>query len=169
MNQKIIIQKLANNAAVFNDLLSGKSREQYLWKSEPKKWRLIEIICHLYDEEREDFRARTRLVLDTPHLTPSPINPVSWVKERRYIEQNYSEKLNDFLNERTQSVNWLQSLEKPNWNNTYDHPKLGKMSANLFLSNWLAHDYLHIRQILQLEFNYLKQISNESLDYAGNW
>ncbi len=169
MNQKIITQKLAGNAAVFKDLLFGKRREEYLWKSEPKRWCLLEIICHLYDEEREDFRARTRLVLETPHLTPLPINPVSWVKERRYIEQNYSEKLNDFLSERTQSVNWLQSLEKPIWNNTYDHPKLGKMSANLFLSNWLAHDYLHIRQILRLEFNYLKQISNESLDYAGNW
>jgi hypothetical protein len=43
------------------------------------------------------------------------------------------------------------------------------MSARLFLHNWLAHDYLHIRQINRLKFAYLKAHSDISLDYAGAW
>lgn len=169
MSQKIIIQNLCNNAAVFKGLLIGVDRETYLWKPEPEKWCLLEIICHLYDEEREDFKIRTKYVLANPEKPLPPIDPVSWVKDRNYIKQNFSEKLKAFLYERQQSILWLESLRKPNWENEYNHANLGKMSANLFLSNWLAHDYLHIRQILNLKFSYLKKISKESLDYAGNW
>ena len=38
-----------------------------------------------------------------------------------------------------------------------------------FSPNWLAHDYLHIRQIIRLKFAYLQQLSKEDLSYAGNW
>ncbi len=43
------------------------------------------------------------------------------------------------------------------------------MTAKMFLSNWLAHDYLHLRQILDLKFNYHKLLSGDSLTYAGKW
>ncbi len=43
------------------------------------------------------------------------------------------------------------------------------MSAQLFLNNWLAHDLLHIRQILSIKFNYLKENTEEPLNYAGDW
>jgi hypothetical protein len=73
------------------------------------------------------------------------------------------------LAEREQSVKWLQSLTNPKWDNVHEHSKFGKMTAKMFLSNWLAHDYLHIRQITKLKYDYLKQLTNEDLDYAGNW
>ena len=83
--------------------------------------------------------------------------------------QDYSKKLNEFLEERDQSVNWLRSLVNPKWDNAYEHPKFGKMTAKMFLANWLAHDYLHIRQILNVKFEYLKKDSGETLIYAGGW
>jgi len=43
------------------------------------------------------------------------------------------------------------------------------MSAKFILANWLAHDYLHIRQITRLKYDYLQDIPNENLSYAGNW
>jgi len=43
------------------------------------------------------------------------------------------------------------------------------MTASMFFSNWLAHDYLHIRQITRLKYDYLKQLTNEDLSYAGTW
>jgi hypothetical protein len=46
---------------------------------------------------------------------------------------------------------------------------LGRLSAGTFLSNWLAHDYLHIRQIIRLKYQYLQRQTRESLDYAGAW
>lgn len=164
-----IIKELLKNREVFKTLLIGLSSEEYLWKQNVKKWCLLEIICHLYDEEREDFRARTKSVLETPTKTLNPIDPVGWVVQRNYIKMDYDIVLTGFLKERRHSVVWLKSLEAPKWDNGYIHPKLGLMTANLFLSNWLAHDYLHIRQITKLKFDYLKKISGEKLNYAGEW
>ena len=169
MNYTKIIQELLRNRDIFKGLLTGLIEEEYLWKSNPEKWCLLEIICHLYDEEREDFRARTKHVLETPAKPLPPIDPAGWVKERNYIDRNYTETMDKFLEERQQSVKWLKSLAGPKWDIAYNHPKFGQMTARMFLSNWVAHDYLHIRQILKLKFDYLKQLSDENLTYAGDW
>lgn len=169
MDYNKAIEELSRNKDVFKELLTGLQKETYLWKQNPEKWCLLEIVCHLYDEEREDFRTRVKHVLETPHIPPPLFNPIIWVTERKYIEQDYNSKLTSFLTEREKSIKWLQSLQNPNWENAYNHSKFGEMSAKMFFTNWLAHDYLHIRQILNLKFDYLKNLSNESLEYAGNW
>lgn len=163
------IDELARNKLAFIELLDGISSEQYLWKPEPGAWSLLEIVCHLYDEECEDFKIRIRSILRNPKDSLPPINPSAWVHERNYLSQNYQEILYKFIQEREQSILWLQSLEKPNWENTFQHSKLGPMTANRFLVNWVAHDYLHLRQIMQRKFQYLNRQTNESLDYAGIW
>ncbi|GAA4789693.1 DinB family protein [Olivibacter ginsenosidimutans] len=164
-----IIKELSENRNVFKALLAPVGEELYLWKPNPQKWCLLEIVCHLYDIEREDFRLRTAHVLSSPTEPLPPIDPPGWVSSRAYIQQDYQDKLNDFLTERTQSVSWLQNLSNPAWENAYEHPKLGKITANMLLSNWLAHDYLHIRQITKLKYDYLRQLTHEDLGYAGNW
>jgi len=169
MDYNKIIQELSKNREVFKSLLSGLGKEEYLWKSKPEKWCLLEIICHLFDEEREDFRARILHLLENPELPLPQIDPAGWVQERIYIQQNYAETLDNFLRERERSVKRLQALTNPSWMNVYNHPIFGQMTPKMFLSNWLAHDYLHLRQILKLKFDYLKELSNETLTYAGEW
>lgn len=169
MNLVYIASELEKNRSVFQGLFTGLSPEEYLWRPLPQKWCLLEILCHLYDEEREDFRARVRHVLERPEQPLSPIRPVEWVSERRYVDQDYDKVLRGFLKERDHSLEWLRSLEDPRWDNVHKHPKLGRMTAGRFLVNWLAHDYLHIRQVVRLKYNFLKQASGESLDYAGTW
>ena len=127
------------------------------------------VICHLCDEDKEDFRARTKHTLETPELPLPPIDPTGWVTERKYMQQAFEEKIEEFLTEREYSIQWLESLTDPEWGNAYQHPKFGKMTAKMFLCNWLAHDCLHIRQITRLKYDYLKFISDEPLDYAGEW
>lgn len=163
------IGELARNQTVFSVLLNGISEDEYLWKWQKDKWCLLEIVCHLYDEERDDFRARTKSVLTDPLKPLPPFDPIACVTERKYIKQNYYQMLNKFLMERNDSVEWLESLQNPSWRNAYNHPKAGPVSASFLLNNWLAHDYLHIRQIIKLRYLYSQGISGESLDYAGEW
>lgn len=169
MSQNLIIDELRRNKAVFESLLSGTSSEQHLWKPAPEKWCLLEVVCHLFDEEREDFRARVKHCLDDPNSPLPSIDPVGWVLERNYIGQDFDKMVARFLGERENSIKWLKSLERINWESGHDHPKLGKMTASLYLSNWLAHDYIHVRQILKIRYAYLDELTNESLAYAGNW
>jgi hypothetical protein len=166
---KPIIHQLDRNAPVFFGMFNSVPQEVRKWKSAPEKWCALEILCHLYDEEREDFRARTKHVLDTPKDPMPGIDPVKLVTERNYIGQNYDEMLAGFIQERKASVAWLNSLENPDWKSAYIHEKFGPLPAKMFLTNWLEHDYLHMRQLLTLKHNYLAQSTGVSLKYAGDW
>lgn len=169
MNADQIINELERNTEVFERLLTAIPEEQYRWRTAPEKWNLLEIVCHLHDEEIEDFRTRVRLVLEDPNQPLPTFNPVAWVTERQYAEKDYDEALQKLITERKASITWLKSLENLSWENIYQHPKMGPVSAKFFLANWLGHDLLHIRQITKLKFDYLAQASGESLDYAGRW
>jgi len=169
MDRTFVITQLEQHITLFKALLKDIDTPMFLWKKAPEKWCLLEIVCHLYDEEREDFKFRTKWVLENPNITPPPFDPIAWVTEHRYLEQDYQLMLAKFLEERQRSISWLKSLKDSKWDNAFKHSKLGELSAAYFLNNWLAHDYLHLRQIIALKFDYLKQQSDNRLDYAGPW
>lgn len=163
------IHSLSANKAVFENLFHGLPEVEYNWREREGKWNLLEVVCHLYDEEREDFRARVKSVLEYPELHFPKIDPVAWVTERNYAGQDYQSMLSKFLQERDASIAWLSNLKNPEWENAYDHPKVGPITARFLLANWVAHDYLHIRQINRIKYHYLQFHSGQSLDYAGEW
>lgn len=164
-----IIEQLALNRLVFDALFTAGVNNNILYRPAPEKWNLLEILCHLVDEETDDFRARLQHVLLQPEQPLPSIDPVGWVNSRNYAEQDFGKKLEQFLKERHQSVRWLQSLEEPTWDNAYAHPKFGPMTAKMFLCNWLAHDMHHIRQINALQHAQLCATTGETLRYAGEW
>jgi hypothetical protein len=128
----------------------------------------LEVINHLLDEEREDFRKRLALVLNNPEASWPPIDPEGWVIQRDYNRKELTKSVNDFIVEREKSLKWLFEIDSPNWQATYHHPKMGPMSAELMLANWAAHDLFHIRQVTDLQFAYLKrEVAPISLDYSG--
>ncbi len=169
MDHQNIIRQLEHNRHTFKALFSSLEKGQHNWKPTPEKWNLLEVLCHLYDEEREDFRARLKHTLETPDLPLPRIDPPGWVTERKYEEWDFNETLELLLSERSNSVKWLLSLRNPSWSNKHIHPKFGELSAEMFLANWLAHDYLHIRQITKLKYDYLKNKTTVRMDYAGDW
>lgn len=169
MDIQPIISELVKNKFIFQSLFEKLTPEIYTWRENETKWNLLEVLCHLYDEEREDFRTRVKSTLENPTNELPPIDPQGWVNSRKYSEQDFDTKLEEFLEERVNSIEWLMQLHEPNWDNEYVHHKFGRMSAGLFLTNWLAHDYLHIRQIIRIKYNYFKETSGENFDYAGEW
>lgn len=169
MKESIIIEKLATNQGVFQHLFANLSEEEIRWRPHPTHWCLLEILCHLHDNEHEDFLVRVQSVLKNSATPLIPIEPFLWVTERNYLAQNFNKKLVAFLQKRSESIRWLNNLAHPSWNNTYHHETYGKLTARNFLINWLAHDNLHIRQITRIKYLYLKEHSGEALTYAGKW
>lgn len=162
-----IVSQLARNHDVFQTVLDGVADDEFRFKPEPNAWNLLEITCHLYDEERFDFRARIKYLFEHPGSHPPGFNPLDWVVEHRYAQQDYQKMVGLFLQERKNSLDWLRSLEQAPWDHHFEHHQMGQMSAGLFLSNWLAHDYLHLRQIAKRKYEYLTYMSGDSLTYAG--
>jgi len=169
MKPSLIIKKLAANQDVFQHLFANLSKEEIIWRPYPAHWCLLEILCHLHDNEHEDFKVRVQSVLENPSIPFISIEPSQWVAERGYINQNFEAQLTSFLQKRRDSIQWLNSLVQPAWENTYHHETYGELTARNLLVNWLAHDNLHIRQITRIKYLYLKAYSGEDLSYAGNW
>lgn len=168
-NLSFYISQLQQNMRTITSLLTDKAKEEYHWKKNPDKWSLLEIICHLVDEEVEDFRFRLHHVLENPETIPPAIDPVGWVSSRQYESQNYQEKLAEFIREREKSIQWLQSLSKENWEQGYQSDHFGHVNGYFFINNWLTHDYLHIRQITRVHYDYLQAMSPVKIEYAGKW
>lgn len=169
MDRTYCINQLERHRDIFKQFFSGLTPQDLRWKPAPEKWSLLDVLCHLRDEEREDFRARLDHILTTPDGPMPKIDPVAWVTERRYAEQDFDTTLGEFLRERDRSVQWLRDLKDPKWSNVYMHPKVGPVSCDLILVNWVAHDLLHFRQITKLRYDFLPTITGEALDYAGAW
>ena len=168
MNHQQIKAQLRVNCDVFKYFFQSVSDQQARWKPGEDRWSLLEVINHLYDEEREDFRKRLELVLCDPEKPWPPIDPQGWVVQRGYNGRDLKASLHIFLAEREASLRWLNKLNSPDWQAAHHHPQMGPMSAELLLANWLAHDLFHIRQTAELHFAYLtKQVEPVSMNYSG--
>lgn len=168
MDSTQFIARLETGARVIETLARGVTREQAVWKPAPGKWSLLEVVCHLLDEEREDFRLRVDLLLHHPGRPWPPIDPEGWVTERGYARKDLEETLNAFLAERARSLAWLRGLKSPAWENAFDHPRAGRLAAGDLFSSWVAHDLQHIRQLARLHYEYVaREAAPWSVAYAG--
>jgi len=169
MDLDYFIHRFSENRKVFQSLLRGVSPEQAIWKPAPAKWSMLEVINHLYDEEREDFRDRLELTLKDPAQEWPQIDPQGWVTSRNYGDRELAASLDNFLSEREKSLAWLQGLESPAWQQR--HEVSGRVrSAGDLLASWLAHDFLHIRQLARLHWQYLSVIAEPyETAYGGPW
>ena len=77
--------ELARLPRILDVLLADVDTGTWRERPAPTEWSPIEIVCHLRDEELEDFGARLRVVVDGG-TTFAPIDPAGWAETRRYRE-----------------------------------------------------------------------------------
>ncbi len=148
----------------------GVDDHQARWKPDAAQWSILEVMCHLADEEVDDFRTRLDLTLHRPEAEWPRIDPQRWAVERRYNEGSLDEALGRFLDRRGQTVAWLAGLAAPDWSRAHQHPRFGPISAGDLMISWVAHDHIHIRQLNRLHREYLvASLPEHSPAYAGKW
>ncbi|GIK36296.1 MAG: hypothetical protein BroJett011_01290 [Chloroflexota bacterium] len=169
MESKLLFQELANGAEMVSKLAMGITPTEARFKPNPDSWSILEVVCHLYDEEREDFRQRLDIMLHRPTEKWPPIDPVGWVAARQYNERDLADMVASFLAERKKSLAWLEGLAAPNWAAEYAAP-FGVMKAGDILGSWVAHDQLHLRQLVELRRARVVQLAAPyGIRYAGEW
>jgi hypothetical protein len=160
---------LTHQAEAIARLVEGVDVAQARWKPTPEDWSILEVINHLYDEEIEDFRLSLQITLRDPDEEWPVNDPVRKVTEREYNSRDLGASLENFLDERTVSLEWLRMLESPMWSNKHT-TQWGSRRAGDLLVSWVAHDLLHLRQLIELHFAYQRQLAQPyNLDYAGEW
>lgn len=164
-----IISKLDHTAQSIQALVDGIDEEQARWKPGPDDRSITEVICHLADEEVEDFRTHINHLLYHSNQPWPSIDPDGWVIQRKYNQQDHCAALQRFMNERQESLKWLSRLDSPDWDNGMDMP-FGKLTAGDVLASWIAHDLLHLRQLIELHYAYtLSAAKPFDIRYAGEW
>ena len=169
MQFEILYQELADGAEIVRQLVTGITWVEARARPEPESWSVLEVVCHLYDEEREDFRQRLDIMLYRPDDKWPPIDPVGWITARKYNDRDLAEALDNFMAERHRSLAWLRGLSAPNWEAEYRAP-FGLMKAGDMLASWVAHDNLHMRQLVELRRSRVVRITEPyDVQYAGDW
>ena len=160
---------LERHLGVLEALVGGLDETQARSRPDPARWSVLEIVAHLADEEREDFRARLDILLHVDDRELPKINPQGWVSERRYNDRHLPDALEDFRRERRASLAWLDGLERPDWTR-FRQFEWGRLHAGDVMVSWLAHDFIHIRQINRVLYEGAQAWRGAySSDYAGTW
>jgi uncharacterized damage-inducible protein DinB len=169
MQFNALYRELQNSTEMIRALLFDISQEDAQTRPTSESWSILEVICHLYDEEREDFREHLDFILHRQNEQWHRIDPQGWVTERKYNEQNFVEMQEKFFAERKQSLDWLTEMSNSDWDLTYVS-QYGSVSAGEMFSCWVAHDNLHIRQLVELRRNKIEKITQPyPIEYAGEW
>ncbi len=170
MDAEGLIRQLASGGERIAALVAGVSVEQAQRRPAPEAWSMLEVVNHLWDEERADFRVRLNLILHDPAAAWPPIDPKGWVTERSYNSRELGPSAYGFLAERALSVAWLKGLAAPDWDAKVDTPWGWSITAGDMLAAWAAHDVLHMRQLVELHWAYTAQLAApRTTIYAGEW
>ena len=163
------LTQLRYQAQAITALAAGLTDEEIRQKPEPETWSVLEVLTHLVKEEVGDFRHYLAQVL-IKEVEDDPIFNQEQSTRENLLEQDSPEAiLEKFKAEREKSFAWLSALSHPDWEATIDF-EWGSLSAGDLLVSWVAHDLLHLRQLIELRYFLLSDSSEPyHLDYAGKW
>ena len=170
MNPAAIIARLERFPRTLAAACDGLSRDDALYRADGRSWSILEIVCHLADEEHLDFPRRLESTLTDPTKPWDPIDPEGWASQHIYREQDLGEQIQLFTTRRAERVAWARGLTGPAWDNAYQHPQIGPIRAGDLLAAWGVHDALHLRQISKRFYELgVRDGGGYSTAYAGEW
>ena len=137
--------ELARFPTVLDALLKDLDATTWCARPAPAEWAPVEIVCHLRDEEVEDFGARVRVILDGGSF--APIDPERWATERRYLADDGPRALAAFRGRRVASLGSLVAIAPARLAAAVAHARTGQLSGLDLLAAWVAHDRLHLAQL----------------------
>ncbi len=87
----------------------------------------------------------------------------------QYAQRDLAQTVSAYIGERQKSLVWLKGLSSPDWQAFCKTP-WGSMTAGDMFTSWVAHDVLHLRQLVELHYAYTAQaVQPYRLVYAGEW
>jgi DinB family protein len=139
-------RQLAQLPALLDGLLAELDDAAARRRPSPREWAPVEIVCHLRDEETEDFGARVRAVVaaETRFVR---IDPEAWATERRYLDEPLPPVLSDLRARRTATLGYLGGLDAECLRQAVPLRDGGSLSGLDLVVAWVAHDRLHLIQL----------------------
>ena len=161
------LEQIPDSLAV---LLADLSADDARWRPSESDWSILEIICHLIDEDLDDFGTRLRMTLEAPEAEWPEIDPQAAAKTRGYRDRDLRTMLHQLRAVRRTEVNWLHTVADQDFFIEKSQPTFETIRAGDILAAWCAHDDLHLRQIARrLHEMTTHKAGPFATDYAGDW
>jgi hypothetical protein len=139
-------RELARFPALLEAVVGGLDGESWRARPVPGEWAPVEIVCHLRDEEAEDFGARVRSVLGGTLRVPA-VDPEGWAVGRRYLEADPGDALAAFRAHRAASLTMLAAADPRALAGSVETPSGRRLTGHDLLVAWVTHDRLHLGQL----------------------
>jgi hypothetical protein len=148
-NPTALLAILRATPAVLDSLCKALDEDSWTKRPQPKEWCQAEIICHLRDVDEEVNLPRVQKVLkeNNPFLPGKDTDP--WAEERKYICQDGSQALHQFLANRNRLLKLLDKLDAEDWQRSARHAIFGPTRLIELINIIAGHDRLHIQQAQQ--------------------
>jgi len=137
---------LAQTPGILEALVADLDAADWRARPSPAEWSPVEIVCHLRDEEAEDFGARVLAVLTGTGPAP-PIDPERWAVDRGYREADPGVALETFRARRTASLAMLGRASPEQLAAALHHPAGLPLNGLDLVAAWVTHDRLHLHQV----------------------
>jgi hypothetical protein len=123
--------------------LGTLSDELARWHPAEGEWCVKEVLGHILQTERIGFAGRIAemLAADEPRLRATGAEPPS-------CERDLAEMLAEFREQRARSVDLVVGLQPADLARGGVHERVGRLTVNDLLHEWVHHDRAHLKQIL---------------------
>jgi hypothetical protein len=148
MTPSEVADLLEMSGQAFASTLDALTPEVASWHPAPGEWCVNEVVGHVIEADRRGFAGRIRTILggDEPKLLDWDSMVVS--KARNDCEREPAHLKNELMSERSESVTLVRSLRLDQMDRGGSHPRVGRLTVDELLHEWVHHDGNHLRQAL---------------------
>lgn len=112
------------------------------------EWCATEVLGHLIEADRRGFAGRIRTVLAEDRPTFVKWDQPGVARERRDNERDPSDLIQEFMTARGTDLAFMAEIDPALLRRVGIHPKVGELSVNDLLHEWVHHDREHLAQML---------------------
>jgi hypothetical protein len=133
----------------------------------PGQWCAKEIVGHLIEAERRGFAGRIRPMLVETNPALEGWDPDEVARARKDCARPIAELLAELAEIRPQSAALVRALHDTDLTRAALHPKVGRISINEILQEWVHHDRNHIKQALAAVQAYVWPAMGNTQKFSG--
>lgn len=108
-----------------------------------------EVLAHMADWEPV-LLERMKQATTAPGTAVQAFDEGQMAIDGKYSEWDPKQSLSQFQARRAETIAWLESLTKPEWDLTILHPERGVLPVHDMANTLACHDVYHIEQLAQV-------------------
>lgn len=138
-------------AAVRDDLvreLTTLGDDWARWSPAPGEWSANECLGHIIEADRRGFGGRIGRILDTDGVEEAGWDQIAVAAARRDNERTVATIIEEFVSGRNAAIALVERLGPADLRLHAVHAKVGRVTVQELLHEWVFHDRNHLRQLL---------------------